>query len=163
MIKNLFAVLFVALIFILPSCNEDDTTNDPALTSKLKGTWVSSTTSDEETLQTTLALNSDFSFRCTSTTIDNKTFLMKTWSVGGAWNVRKEILQMNYDIETLTGMDMSEEEMTSIRTILMKNNSVLAESNKNGRPYGHTILFESVNGEETLQLSGFTGYFTQMK
>lgn len=162
--KKLFLFLTLLLTVVaLPSCNDDDADdNDAPLTSSLIGSWrLEENTKDFMLTQFfNFKTGSTFSYNYEST--DMKLAKMRAWSVNGSWNVRKGVLQLSYDISTFRSEGFSQSEEKALLESLRNNNDVLSEMNKNGRPYGNTIEFKTIDNKTVLILTGINGYFIRV-
>jgi hypothetical protein len=162
--KKFFLFLTLLLTVVaLPSCNDDDADdNDAPLTSSLIGSWrLEENTKDFMLTQFfNFKTGSTFSYNYEST--DMKLAKMRAWSVNGSWNVRKGVLQLSYDISTFRSEGFSQSEEKALLESLRNNNDVLSEMNKNGRPYGNTIEFKTIDNKTVLILTGINGYFIRV-
>lgn len=162
--KKFFLFLTLLLTVVaLPSCNDDDADdNDAPLTSSLIGSWrLEENTKDFMLTQFfNFKTGSTFSYNYEST--DMKLAKMRAWSVNGSWNVRKGVLQLSYDISTFRSEGFSQSEEKALLESLRNNNDVLSEMNKNGRPYGNTIEFKTIDNKTVLILTGINGYFMRV-
>lgn len=160
--KTLF--LFIALLTLaLSSCNEDNTGNDSALTQQITGAWR---------LDYVSGVNEDpashyFDFDSTGFTYSNTITSagqtqMKGWTAKGTWNVRKETLQLTYDLSTLNCFGLTEDEEASITLSLKDWNANTEAINKKGRAYGYKMTFGTFNNQTTVRLSGFNGNFVRV-
>ena len=154
--KKFFLFLTLLLTVVaLPSCNDDDADdNDAPLTSSLIGSWrLEENTKDFMLTQFfNFKTGSTFSYNYEST--DMKLAKMRAWSVNGSWNVRKGVLQLSYDISTFRSEGFTQSEEKALLESLRNNNDVLSEMNKNGRPYGNTIEFKTIDNKTVLILTG---------
>lgn len=162
--KKFFLFLTLLLTVVaLPSCNDDDADdNDAPLTSSLIGSWrLEENTKDFMLTQFfNFKTGSTFSYNYEST--DMKLAKMRAWSVNGSWNVRKGVLQLSYDISTFRSEGFTQSEEKALLESLRNNNDVLSEMNKNGRPYGNTIEFKTIDNKTVLILTGINGYFIRV-
>lgn len=162
--KKFFLFLTLLLTVVaLPSCNDDGADdNDAPLTSSLIGSWrLEENTKDFMLTQFfNFKTGSTFSYNYEST--DMKLAKMRAWSVNGSWNVRKGVLQLSYDISTFRSEGFSQSEEKALLESLRNNNDVLSEMNKNGRPYGNTIEFKTIDNKTVLILTGINGYFIRV-
>lgn len=162
--KKIFLFLTLLLTVVaLPSCNDDDADdNDAPLTSSLIGSWrLEENTKDFMLTQFfNFKTGSTFSYNYEST--DMKLAKMRAWSVNGSWNVRKGVLQLSYDISTFRSEGFTQSEEKALLESLRNNNDVLSEMNKNGRPYGNTIEFKTIDNKTVLILTGINGYFLRV-
>lgn len=162
--KKFFLFLTLLLTVVaLPSCNDDDADdNDAPLTSSLIGSWrLEENTKDFMLTQFfNFKTGSTFSYNYEST--DMKLAKMRAWSVNGSWNVRKGVLQLSYDISTFRSEGFTQSEEKALLESLRNNNDVLSEMNKNGRPYGNTIEFKTIDNKTVLILTGINGYFLRV-
>ncbi|MCM1320028.1 MAG: hypothetical protein NC217_06560 [Muribaculaceae bacterium] len=162
--KKILTFLFLTIALVLPSCNDDESTeNDGLYSRKLVGTWQNSNTYGDKSSAVSLILNAYGDFVYTSSEEDSKTLTKKMWTVPGAWNVQRGVLQLKYDVEDLRYSGLSDDEVQIIRMQLKNSNSVLTQSNKQGKTFGYGVSFEVMNGKEVLYLSGFNGYFQRLK
>lgn len=160
--KKILSLVFMALALVLPSCDDDATENDGLYTQKLQGTWQYSSSYDNVDSSVTLMLNANGDFTYTSSEVDNSNATMKMWTVPGAWNVQRGVLQLKYDVDLLRYSGLSDSEVAAVRTQLKNSNSILETSNKDGKTFGYGVSFETINGKEVLYLSGMNGYFNKI-
>lgn len=161
--KKFFAILFMLVAVVgLWSCNDDNTENDALYTMQLPGTWMLESGNEQEPVVRQYIFKSDGEFTYGFSSMNIKEATMKTWSVRGAWNVKKGKLQLYYDLGTLRTSGYNESEIKQMKSELNAHNDDLVEMNKKGRVYGATIAFMTVEGKSMLQLSGFNGYFEKM-
>lgn len=162
--KKLLSLLFIAIALVLPACNDDDASeNDGLYTQKLIGTWQYSNTYDDKEASISIVLNANGNFVYNSSEVDLKNPTMKMWTVPGAWNVQRGVLQLRYDLDQFRATGLSESEVSNVTYQLKSSNSILETSNKEGKTFGYGINFETVNGKEVLYLSGINGYFQRLK
>lgn len=153
--------MFVALAGFV-SCNDDGTENDAPYTARLVGSWQMSNSNDELSIQSNYRFdrNSSFVYSFSSMHLDDIT--VRAWSVRGAWNVRKGVLQLSYDLETFRAEGYSEKEVKEMEADLRDSNLLLSEMNQNGRPFGPTISFLDIDGKEMLRFSDENGYYERV-
>ncbi len=144
------------------SCNEDNSENDALYTMQLPGTWRLESGNEQEPVVRQYIFNRDGEFTYGYSSMNIKEATMKTWSVRGAWNVKKGKLQLYYDLTTLRTDGYAESEIKQMKSELNANNEDLAAMNKKGRAHGATITFTTIEGNSMLQLSGFNGYFKKV-
>lgn len=159
---SLFALTF------LPSCNEEsDHSADDRITSQLPGTWVltesqpnptenddeNTGTNDDEDENTLLKRNVNFTFTTSAfnVTVTRKT-ISKTmyYNVRGTWNVKNQILQLRYDINSLTTMGMSSQEITALRNSFNDNNLLLDDIKNSDQAYGMPIELSRPNNANAM-------------
>lgn len=96
--KKILALLFMFVALTgLVSCNDDGTENDAPYTARLVGSWQMSNSNDELTIQSDYRFDSHSSFVYSYSSMNLKDITMRTWSIRGAWNVKKGVLQLSYD------------------------------------------------------------------
>lgn len=154
--------LFMAVALLgLSACNDDATENDALYTVQIKGTWYNQSGNDDNVISQTYKFGTD-RFVWNNSYMDMDEMLMKTWSVEGAWNVQKGVLQMSYDLESFKATGYTDVEQRGFKTMLESENLMLSDMNRKGRPYGREISFNTVDGRTVLVLYGVNGYFERV-
>lgn len=161
--KKILALLFMFVALTgLVSCNDDGTENDAPYTARLVGSWQMSNSNDELTIQSGYRFDSHSSFVYSYSSMNLKDITMRTWSIRGAWNVKKGVLQLSYDLETFRADGYSATEIKEMEAGIRDHNLLLSEMNQKGRPFGPTISFVNVDGKEMLKLSDVNGYYERV-
>lgn len=149
--KSLF-ITFLFSIFAmatLASCNEEsDHSADKRITSELPGIWVTHEAQLDPAGNATIARNVQFVFTSSrfSVEIVRKTLSKTTsYSVSGSWNVKNEILQLYYDLNTLTTMGLTTQEITALKNNLNDNNAMLDDLKDNPQSFGMPIELSRPN------------------
>lgn len=161
--KKIFALLSLMLALVcLPSCNEDATQNDAPLTAQLMGTWLMNQSSKDFIITDSYIFQSQSRFRYSYSYTDMHEAKMKAWSVSGAWNVKKGVLQLSYDVDTYRAEGYSQSEMNEMKQTMIDNNQMLQDMNKNNRPFGNSIEFKNIDGRTVLLINGVNGYYERV-
>lgn len=161
--KKVLLFLFAAIMVVLPSCNDDDAydNKDARLTAALPGYWVLEEQGANMRTTVTYQFTAAGTFTYSYTTDNSTENTHKVWSVSGTWNVKKETLQLKYDLSSFVTTGYSDAEVRGIRTSLIDGNSALEESNKQDKVYGPTIEIVSTASTARMTLSSFSGVFTK--
>lgn len=155
--------LIVAL-FATSSCNDDtDTSVDEQIARDLPGTWELHEKSEVTDSQGGVAQvyvrdvvfkfeNSAFTYTVHTQTTTQEV----TYSVSGTWNVKRETLQLYYNLDSLTAEGMTDE---AVSTLLMgfRDNNLMLDDLKGSKhqAFGMSVaVTRSGNGLGVLQLTG---------
>lgn len=153
--------LMLMMLFVLPACNEDTDEADNSKEQQLIGTWRSYSASDNVSqTQSYRFTQNEFTYT-KGESLESGT-RNKGYSVSGVWNVQKGTLQLSYDLQTLRCDNMSDAEIRSLQNSMTDNNTLLAESNKKGHPYGATVTFETQGSRVVMRLSGNATVFERV-
>lgn len=137
-----FLFAFVALTF-LPSCNEEsDHSADKRITENLPGFWELHDSQKDEDGNLTISRDVKFYFTSSNFSVEivRKTLSKTTsYSVRGTWNVKNEILQLRYDLNSLTTLGYSSQEITALKNNFSDNNAMLDDLKDNPQAYGMPI------------------------
>lgn len=158
-----FTTLLAAMLlcFCFTACNDDATENDAAYTQQLIGHWrLTYATSDSSTEISYRFESGKFTYS-TYTTTQNGMKATEVY-VTGTWNVQKCTLQLYYDLSTLRCEGMSQAQAKEVEESMYKDNLLLQDMNKDGKPYGAYITFVDNNGKQGLKLSTINGTFVKI-
>lgn len=144
----------------LTGCNDDTTESDNALTQQIMGKWHMTYTNDETSEEISYSFENN-EFRYSSFATSNDGMKVKGFSIHGSWNIRKGILQLHYDLETLITDGLTAEEGRTLEDSLYRDNLMLEDLNKDGKAYGSVVTFDKQNGVEVMHLSLINGTFTR--
>lgn len=159
--KKLLVLLFAAVVLVLPACNEDATEYDAAYSSQLIGTWNKSFENSEMMKTENYRFDEGrFTYACSILNI--KESKERSYTVGGSWNIYKGVLQVSYDLESLQTRGYSDTEKQDLYDNMEDANLMLKQMNDEDKPFGSTIEFEVLNGQEIMRLSGVNGYFVRI-
>lgn len=172
--KKILTFLFAFMAIGLVSCNDDPADTDNSLTAQLPGIWQLSSTYDvpiPDTNPTEYDTYSDtrtYEFKTTGQFYYSESSMKSTdlktmnWSVRGSWNIRKGLLQLNYDIDTYRSSGYSEEVNNQRVKDMKDSNALLKELNDEGRAYGSAVSFDVQDNKPVLKLAGFNGVFAKI-
>lgn len=169
--KKLLTFLFAVMAIGLVSCNDDPSDSDNVLASQLPGIWRLSNTYEVPVPDTnpteyntysdtkTYEFKANGEFYYSESTMKATDLKAMQWSVSGAWNVRKGLLQLNYDIDSYRSSGFTETEVSQKLKDLKDSNALLKELNDGGHAYGPEISFDVQNNKPVLKLAGYNGVF----
>lgn len=125
----LFSALIALFVAGFTSCNDDtDTTADELMTQQLPGTWRLHEDQKDESGDVTIARDVEFVFTATNFTVSyyRKTISkLVSYSINGTWDIRRETLELRYNIPSLTTSGMTKEQSDELRRGFMDNNALL--------------------------------------
>lgn len=144
--KSLFLIPFLALFLLFPltGCNEEyDSSTDERITADLPGTWRLFESQTDSAEQVVLSREVLFTF----TTAKNfhveyiRTSLSKTvsYSISGTWNVKRETLELKYDLPSFTSEGLTSQQVDIIISSFKDNNLLLEDLKGSNQPYGMPI------------------------
>ncbi len=155
----LFSLLVVMLVFT--ACNDDpDTSTDTQIEKDITGTWhlTENTTVNGDDGSTTEVYTRDVVLtigdHTYSYTWHTKTSTKDvTYSVSGAWRLRKSIMMLSYDISSLQATGVSEADLKALRTQMANSNALYDDLKDGNQIVGMGVTVSRTNNIGVLSLT----------
>lgn len=155
----LFSLLVVMLVFT--ACNDDpDTSTDTQIEKDIIGTWhlTENTTVNGDDGSTTEVYTRDVVLtigdHTYSYTWHTKTSTKDvTYSVSGAWRLRKSIMMLSYDISSLQATGVSEADLKALRSQMANSNALYDDLKDGNQIVGMGVTVSRTNNIGVLSLT----------
>lgn len=145
----------------MTSCNDDsDLSPDREIANDLPGTWIlheAPGTTSRDTRDVRLDFTASNFTATYQRKTDSRTY---SYSVSGTWKVYKKVLELTYNVSTLSTTGMTAQEVDAL-TILFNDNNANLRDKPDTQPLGMNVEITRSysNGTGSLRLSGYNPDF----
>ena len=159
-IKTLLFSMLALITCLLSGCNEDATKDDSMLSQEILGSWTLSFQSDNTSNSMHYTFkDKTFTYATYATKMDDPT--IKSLTINGTWRIYKGVLELTYDLQSLSTDGYDAQETKNIYDGFYNENLLVNDMMNSSSPYGKTVTFSQSGNVQTMRLSSISGSFVR--